>query len=269
MVTHPSSAYLQSACDAGLLYEFAGHPYVAGSYEDPVSGDLQYLVEYCDAGLLDVPDGVSGLFQELTARFLDPGWMRIRVRSAVRLPRPWEPAVTYLRFSGTPAVTHPDDIQVTIARAGDEHDLLVEEWLSRALCSGYAMQNRPVDATKVRATSSALLALTGRCSYVALVEGAAVGHLTLLDDAVDEVTAEEYVDLFDMLVEPGTHAPAARRGLVAAAASHAGSLSKALIGNVVHPQDASDVDQGQTVVDALCERGWQIDHVDWRRHHAG
>lgn len=260
-MTRQVGTYLDTARDAGLLHWLDGLPFVAGEFHDPISGDRQCLVEYCDPVLVGDPAGVDALRRRLVAQFPELTLVRVRVREPVVLPDPWERVVSYLKYRGpVGTVAAPG---VTVVPAAAEHDPLVEEWLCRAFLDGYSLQVRPARVDQIRARSREILASASRRSYVALASGTPIGHLTTLRDAVDEVTGEEYVDLVDMLVEPGPDASAARRVLVGVAAADAERVSAALLGTVVHPVGAGGSD-AHAIVDSLCDRGWQVDHVDWR-----
>lgn len=260
-MTQHLAKYLATAEAAGLLHHLNGLPYVAGRYVDPIGGDTQGLVEYCDAGILGDPASVDALWFRLTEQFPDLALLRVRVRSPIDLPPPWERAVTYVRHVGPTIPVAAPGVRVTAA--GTEHAALIEEWLTRAYLSGYRLQGRPAEEGAARARAKQILTAPERISYVALVDGVPVGHVTMLGGAVDEITGEEYIDLVDMLVEPGPQASVARHALVRSAVEHAERQSRPLLGTVVHPQ--ANGKRGQEIVERLCGEGWRVDHVDWRR----
>lgn len=255
--------YLRTARAADLVYSLHGKSYVAGLYCDPVSGENECLAEYCDADLLSVSEWSCDLGYRLVAQFSDAERVIVRSRSAASLSSPWRRMATYLSYRGGSLEGTRTDAAISISVAGPEHDAIIGEWLARALRDGYASQKRVAPDSRVRAIAGEILSAPDRRSYVALTHGTAVGHLTLLTDATDELTGAEFYDVIDLLVEPGQHARPAGAALVSAAAADAAVRHRPLVGNVTHPDESLDPDMGQSVLDALLAKGWHVDYVDW------
>src|SRR5438477_12161998 len=99
-------SYLDIAADSGVLRRLDGHPYVAGEYVDPASGERQFLVEYCDPAILADPAAIDALAASAAGGATH---MLLRVGpDAADLPPPWSAYQTYVRYAGPPAVA-PDD----------------------------------------------------------------------------------------------------------------------------------------------------------------
>ncbi|CDR10629.1 hypothetical protein [Streptomyces iranensis] len=258
--------YLRGAEEAGLLGRFAGSPYVAGSYEEPVRGELQYLVTYVDPDLA----ASCAWWAELPgiARTADPATRAVvaRVPSDHRPPTPWHRYLTYLSYHGAAAVPaeagdHAPDLPEVVP-ARPEHEGLIVAWLGVAL-SNAALCHGAEDARPQEDVLKSLLDHPGRASFVVLLDGAPAGHATVFCDERDDVTGEPIAELFDILVEaPPADRRRATMALVSAAARHAGARRLPLIGNVVHTL-TGEVDPGERVVAALRSQGWRPDHVMW------
>jgi hypothetical protein len=258
-----TETYITSAAEAGLLHYYAGSAYVADRWSDPISGDECCFVEYCDHRLVEDPAALRGLTASLTRQFPGAASIIVRLYSARSMPRRWQRSVTYVRHSFK-STKLSGDPSVAIEEAGEHYADAILEWLVRALSCGYQEQGRNVSAKQVRAAAEAVTAAPDRRSYISVVNDTAVGHLTVLTDAFDDMAGKQFMDLIDMLVEPGVHATAARAALVAVAADHAAQAQKALIGNVTHGTGVSSAARSQHVLKSLLENGWIVDHVDWR-----
>ena len=260
-----SDSYLRGAEESGLLGRFAGSRYVAGTYEEPVRSELQYLVTYCDPDLA----ARSAWWAELPAiaRAADPATQALvaRVPSGHRPPAAWRPYITYLSCdgdrgaagAGAPAQDLPE-----VVAALPEHDAAIGRWLGTALSNAAAAHGAERAQPEAGVVSS-LLDHPGRSSFVVLLDGSPAGHATVLCDEQDDVTGEPIAELFDILVEAR---PADRRrattALVAAAARYAASRRLPLIGNVVHTL-TGEADPGEQVVTSLMSQGWRRHHAMW------
>lgn len=252
--------YLRIARDADLLGLFQDRPYVAGTYRDPVTGQDACLVEYCHPDILR--ESAAEFAGMLLAQFSAVSQVLLRIRAGTTLPDPWQPLVTYVRYASPGGDTAPAAGPVAVIEGSPAHSGAVERWLVQAIRDAYASQQREAPEPAVRAAAREIISAPGRRSYLAMADGRAIGHLTILADSYDDVSGETYTDLVDMLVEPGDLARPARESLVRRAVADASRAGRALIGNVTHPLGA-DGAHGQRVLAALVSRGWRVDHADW------
>ncbi|MEU4212954.1 hypothetical protein AB0F13_23660 [Streptomyces sp. NPDC026206] len=267
-VPTPSPGYLAAAAEAGLLHRLHGHPFVAGEHHDPLLEERQLLVEFCaeellsDASWLEEVLDVAGLS---AARSV----VTVRAPAHIRFADPWQRHITYLRYSGRPAQDDQASSPLTIRPAdpGTDTDDLIR-WLAEALVGGSADHGVTAGPGAADTLAREFLDAPDRFSYVACREGRAVGHATLLCAAHDPVTARDYVDLVDVLVEESEEwRSAGTYALAAAAMAHAHRAGLPLIGHVVHPAPHIAAGQGDKIVASLVARGWAVDHVFWRRSH--
>jgi hypothetical protein len=263
-----TAAYLETARKAGLLAFLNDRPYVAGVYRDQISGVEECLVEYCDPSILQSRESFRELFIQLTDQFEAADRLTLRVRDEKDLPEPWAHAVSYLRYrpdmSGQEqreAGIH--DPYVIVEGTTETHSHYIEHCLLKALRDGYVCQSRPVNEHAALAAVRDVMQTAGRSSYVAIVNDEIVGHATMITTAHDEITGENYVDLVDILVDPGDFKNQVREALLAAAAEKAKTEGKALIGNVTHPAEEINPDEGSRIVNSLLLKGWEVDYVDW------
>lgn len=268
-----AAGYLAEAADSGLLRELHGHPYVVGTYHDPLADEVRGLVEFCDPRLVEDASRLDDLVVRLRQDCPEAVRLLLRVPGDLRLRPPWSPQITYLRYvggQGDHAGDHrpPDGCAVRPA-AGARELALVEEWLLRAFLRGYADQGAAAGAQAARGAVRETLEVPERVSFVAVPDGRPVGHATVCPGH-DTVTDRPYLDLVDILVDLDD-APARRSAsaaLTRAAIDHAHRLDLPLIGHVVHPDREVDPTQGERVVAALTARGWRTDHAFWRRDPA-
>jgi hypothetical protein len=251
--------YLRLVAEACLLDQLGGCRYVAGLYEDPISGEQSCFVEFCDSTLLTDPVLRDNFTTELSRRFPDVDGIIARAANDVELPPPWQRRITYVRYSGVER-----SLPSTVVLSNEALDLLVHGWLRQAIDHGYQIQGQSLDEEAARRAATQVLAATGRRSYVVFRNDAPVGHVTLLCEAADEVTGEDHVELYDALVEPcdDPDKPAMAQ-LVDAAVSVATSLQRPLVGNVVHPLGERDPSVRDRVLHSLLSRGWRVDHTMW------
>ncbi|MEW1750550.1 hypothetical protein ACIQU1_15230 [Streptomyces angustmyceticus] len=255
---HATTSYLQAAREADLLARASGLPYVVGVSTDPLSDEQRLLVEYADPELLSTDEARDTLWRALLADHHEVSALVVRAAGAVRLPPPWHRTLSYVRLTdeaGVPAAA--DGPRVTAAE--EEHRPLVAEWLVRAILHAAREQGQPADLAAAAAEADAVIDTPSRQSLLVWEDGEPVGHATVVARSRDEVTGLSYMDLVDILVEPAADGPAGRRALVAAVADLARAARLPLIGHVVHGLDGG----GDRVVDALCTRGWTVDHRYW------
>ncbi|MCW5250342.1 hypothetical protein [Streptomyces sp. SHP 1-2] len=275
--------YLAEAADAGLVEHADGRRYVAGAYVDPLSNERQLLVEYCDEELLAAPEWPARLVERASA--LDPAVAAVvlRVPGTVLLPEPWERTLSYVLHPADRTGPGPGDLTapgpgpadvgpevpglaIGPLAPGPEEDL-VTRWLTRAMVDGGADRGDAVDADAAARIAREFLDAPDRRTCVARLDGAAVGHATLLCDVRDEVTRRRAVELVDILVDIPD--PVRRGAVIAAltraALAHAHRLGLPLLGHVVHPATHVAAGHGERIVASLLTRGWNLDHVFWRR----
>lgn len=240
---------------------------VADRVQEPLSGESRCFVEYCDpAGYLP-QTALEETSRYLRATFPDVDALVLRVRGASQLPHPWRPLITYVRYAASdpvttrPVTTRPFDVTVREARACD--DAIVQHWIEAALTTGYACQASGVPGSSdISSVAGAILNTPGRVSLIGLVSGTPTGHATLLD-GFDDAAGRDYLDLFDVLVEPHEQRRVVQAALVAAAVERSRAAGRPLIGNVTHALHGPDEPNGQRVLAGLTSGGWQIDHADW------
>lgn len=260
-----SAEYLRTARDAGVLGHLDGRPFVAGLDYDEAGGERQCVVEYCHPQLLC--DGAERLAAVVSAQFPTAEVLVLRTPGDIRMPPPWLAHLTYVRFVGASPV--PPDATVatvTVSPADRRHDGPILGWLVRAF-EGYGDdQHHSGGPDEILAAARRVLDAPDRRSYVAVVDGVVVGHVTLLCDAYDDVAVGCHVELLDVLVDAEPPLRGAALGvLTAAAVAHANRLGLPMLGHVVHPTAEPDRARGEDVVRTLLERGWIVDHRYWRR----
>jgi hypothetical protein len=260
----PEESYLTAARRAGTYLQIGNIRLVAGHMCEPLTGESRCFVEYCDRKGYGSPEALARVCSVLMLKFPQAESLVLRARDGLCLPDPWRRMVTYVRHTGRGGCEHRQQ-EVCARRASAGDDELVRQWIIRALTDGYRMQDGHVlDPRDVRRAADDVLGAPGRVSILALAGGHPIGHVTLLD-GYDDAIGRPYVDLMDMLVEPGEHASAAREALAVAAADHARTAGVPLIGNVTHDVNDRGDAVGQRVLAGLMRRGaWIIDHVDWQ-----
>jgi hypothetical protein len=250
-----ASDYLARARDAGLLADFQGYCYVAGTYHDPVCDELELFVEYWDPVIAADDSSFRSFLRQLAAPTDGADALVMRARGAGELHGPMRLSVSYVMYQGE-AVRAAREDGVSVTRSRAEDDVRISEWLFRAFENGYAAQRHPFRADAAAEAVRQVMAAPDRRSYVARGDGQLLGHLTVRTAALDEVTAEEYVELVDTLVDPHPAAGTARSALVNAALVDAQHAGKPLVGNVTHPSPG--------VLESLLARGWTVHYADWR-----
>lgn len=251
-----TGGYLSQAREAGLLSDFGGCAYVAGTFHDPIGADEIFFVEYWDPTIGVDNSSFRSFLRHLAPQEDGVDALVMRMRGTTELPSPMQLSVSYMSYQG-PAESRGADLEgVIVSQSQAKDDAPISEWLFRALEDGYSAQQHRFRAPAARDTVQSLMEAPDRHSYVARSDGQLLGHLTMLTDAIDDVTAEEYIDLVDSLVDPHPNASAARSALVNAAIAYAHDAGKPLVGNVTHPSPG--------VVESLLARGWVVHHTDWR-----
>lgn len=256
-MSNVDGVYLVAAKEAGQLGEIEGLAYVAGSYVEPVTGEHQCFIEWADPRLLR-DETLSHLTATVAAAH--PGSRRVLLRAPAEyeLPQPWRKHLTYVHYAGTAQAPGAH-----VHRSTPVQDLLVAGWLVRAFTTAgesFGARTSPRDTSDL---ADAVLGAPDRESYVFSIDGTAVGHATMLCQARDPVSGEEFAELLDILVEPDFDVRGITRELVAACAVRAAHLNRRLIGNVVHPIDSAA--HGDTVVAALARSGWAVAYRYWQR----
>ncbi|MEU8461259.1 hypothetical protein [Streptomyces sp. NPDC029003] len=264
-----SGRYLADAAGAGLLHRVLGLPYVAGMHHDPLLDERRFLVEYADGELLADPVWLAGLADQALGEDPEAASVVVRAPASVVLGAPWQRELTYLYHPATdeaPRAGAEGAPGLRVRPAGPGEEQALADWLVRAMVHGSADLGATADPAVAGRLARECLAAPGRRSFVACLGGRAVGHATVLGEVEDEVTGRRAAELVDLLVDladgPRREAAAA---LTAAALAHARRLGLPLLGHVVHPPPRTDADPGARVVASLGRRGWEPDHVFWRR----
>lgn len=252
--------YLVAAKEAGQLGELEGLAYVAGSYVEPVTGEHQCFIEWADPRLLR-DDTLSHLTATVAAAHPRARRVLLRAPAGHELPPPWRKHLTYVHYEGTGGAANAPGAHVH--RSTPVQDLLVAGWLVRAFTTAGESFGARTSSQDASDLADAVLAGPDRESYVYSIAGTAVGHATMLCQARDPVSGEEFAELLDILVEPDFDVRGITRELVAACAVRAAHLGRRLIGNVVHPIDSAA--HGDKVVAALARSGWAVAYRYWQR----
>lgn len=258
-----SDEYLAEADEAGLLRTIGGHAYVAGPYTNPSTGVAHVLVEYCAPEIVREPAKLAALTEQLELSFGIDQPIVLRVDGAVELPEPWRQNLTYVRYVAPEPPAH-DGADCVIAPAAAEHLPQVTEWLVRALADAVEDARAEADLEGLRTLAKSIVEMPGRVSYVAVRDGVAVGHLTLNEDAWDDVRGASFVELLDSLVEEVPGKRQVLDALTAAAVGHAAGRGP-LVGHVVHGKGELVEKNAQRVVESLLRKGWVVDHRYWIR----
>ncbi|MGW2254928.1 GNAT family N-acetyltransferase [Kitasatospora sp. NPDC001660] len=267
-----SSDFLRGAGSEGLLRTVAGAECVYGAYHDPLTGDLRCLVEHAEPRLLrdlspllevvreEIPGCTAVLARTLPGQDVDP---RLR------------PFLTYLRHTGpigSGATVHDGtaprngaapggdvrtDGEVRVTGITDECADRVAEWLARALVDGTTDHGRACAPAAALDTARQTLDDPACRTFVAWLGPVPVGHATVNREASDDPSGVEFVDLLDVLVEPGARHTGAGRRLVRACAELAEAAGLPLVGNVVHPASPAGLVRSEGVVADLRSRGWE------------
>ncbi|MEU3648032.1 hypothetical protein AB0E59_31940 [Lentzea sp. NPDC034063] len=248
------SGYLAWARESGLLGDFRGLSYVADSYTDPLTGRRQVLVEHSEQALTEDADLLAAFTSELARRHPGATAALLRLAPEVVLPEPWRRQITYIRLD---VDAHPAGaLDVTRADAG--HDGLIRDWLVTAFEAACRETGQPV--ADALAVAENLLSQPDRVSLLVWNGDVPAGHVTLLCEARDEVTGEDFVELVDSLVESVVDVRQATTALSRAAADHATALGLPLYGNVVHDVSTGKADR---VLASLARLGWRPSHRFW------
>jgi hypothetical protein len=258
----PDETYVQQAVASGLVHKTGKVTLVADRLREPLSGESRCFIEYCDPAGYHSAEALQETIRYIRKAFTGVEAVVLRIRGGSKLPAPWRPLITYVRYAGpAPPAARTDNVAVRVAEESD-HDR-VRHWIEAALTAGYARQASEVPGQPgIRSAAEEILNAPGRISLVGMAGGEPIGHATLLD-GFDDVAGEEYVDLFDVLVEPHDQQRAVRAALVEAAVRRSRAVTRPLIGNVTHNLTGPDEPNGLRVLDGLVSHGWRIDQADW------
>ncbi|MFJ4319011.1 GNAT family N-acetyltransferase [Streptomyces lavendulae] len=250
-------AFLDAVGPAGMLLRVQGQDCVAGSYHDPVADETRCLVEYADQALLA---DLSPLLPVLRARYPECTSLLVRVLPGGEVDARLSPFLTYVRYAAEPDgpaadVAEPPILRVT--EVDDDCAPLVEEWMARAISDGASAQGGRPDPSVALDAARTLLAGAERTSFVAWLDGMAIGHATVRRDGYDDPSDTEFLELIDILVDSDAHRSAATRALVRACAELAGTTGLPLVGHVSHPLPGTGTDSGARIVAGLVSQGWQ------------
>jgi hypothetical protein len=246
-------SFLQAAAEAGLVHQLGPIGLVADEYLEPITGRRQCLVEHWWDDRADA--SVSSSAAYLIAA-LEDGWPQCDdalVRAGNALPG-LAPYLTYLSFLGEPANT--DDLPVIVASTPAELTA-VEEMLVAAFHAASEGRNWSASKEALHTAAREVMSRPSRVSFLVAGEVGVTGHATLLVDAHDDPSDQDYVELLDVLVKGADTSAVrrARRALVEHAKRLAHDMGRPLLGHVVH--ETSSLDRCARVVRSLRGAGWQ------------
>ncbi|NYT92310.1 hypothetical protein [Salinispora sp. H7-4] len=250
-MTAPHARYLSAAANSGLLHELDSLVLVAGTLTEPVTGETQCLVEYCDPGLVTDARRRRRLVRHLAERFPEADRAVVRVPAPQEPPSGWSPYLTYVRHGARPGTEALAQPPVRPAEPAD--DARIAKWMVQAFL---AAAGGSAPAERLAELAEQILAAPDRLSYLVGTRDEPAGHAILLLESHDQVTGEDFVELLDVLVEPATNR-AAREALVAVCVATAAAAGLPLVGHVVH---GADPGVGDRVVSSLTRKGWLVDH---------
>jgi hypothetical protein len=257
--------YLADCERAGLLDHHDGLPYVAGAFVDPAIGERQFFAEYCDPRLIAAKPDLDWLVSRTRAEEPDAELIVVRTAADAALPRPWNRHHTYVRHDGDLPAAAKKKVDVRIVPATAEHTDAVRGWLVQSFTEAAAERRRAADPKVLRDMADTVLAQEGRTTYVAVMDGRPIGHLTVRPGIEDEVTGRRFVELCDVLVEEASVRPAVIAALVPFALEFAVSRELPLLGQVHHPDEGLVPGKGDAILRGLLATGWVVDHAYWRR----
>lgn len=255
-----SAGFLRSARAAGLLRTVAGAECVYGAYREPLTGELRCLVEHAEPRLLRDLSPLLDLVREEV-----PGCAAVLARTLPRqdVDRRLRPFLTYLRRAGragdgaAPRDDRPTDGKIRVTGITDECAERVAEWLARAFVDGTADHGAACEPAAARDMARQTLDDPACRTFVAWLGPVPVGHATVNREAFDDPSGVDFVDLLDVLVEPGARHTGAGRRLVRACTELADAAGLPLVGNVVHPASPEGLLRSEGVVADLRSRGWE------------
>lgn len=257
--------YLADCEQAGLLDHHDGLPYVAGVFVDPSIGERQFFAEYCDSRLIAVDPDLGWLVSRARAEEPEAELIVVRTRPDAALPRPWSKHHTYVRHDGTLPTASSKKVDVRIVPATAAHTDAVRGWLVQAFTEAAVQRRRVADPKVLRDMADAVLAQEGRTTYVAVLDGRPIGHLTVRPGIEDEVTGRRFVEMCDVLVEEESVRSAVISALVPFALEFAVAHELPLLGQVHHPDEGLLPGRGEAILRGLLATGWVVDHAYWRR----
>jgi hypothetical protein len=258
----PSREYLAAAREAGLIHRIGAAECVLGAATG-ARGQQDCLVEYCPPSVWSSRATMAQL-AAVARELLGPvERMILRVPGTERPAGGPTPVVSYLWRADRPAT---DESSGQVSRADADDDRQVARWLTEALRGGYDDLAEPADPQVLAGAVEQLMGDPSRVSFVAPATGGVQGHATLLVDAEDELTGARYVELVDVLVEPGELQRTLRTLLTDAAVRYAADLGSPIVGNVSH--GAAGTAAGQRSWEVLAQlgrAGWQNWYTLWAR----
>ncbi|WP_330456139.1 nucleotidyltransferase family protein [Streptomyces sp. NBC_00820] len=270
--------FLTAAQRAGVRHSWGGFGYVGDRYTDALTGEVSYLVEHLDPGVLTAPEQLTAFADHVLGECPGADAVLLRVPGHHTPPDPWTRRLTYVVKSddsdaedsgaegGGPADSGVADSGVegsgvAVRAANDDDASDLARWLADAFQTGAGDQGHPVERGTALEQAAEVMAAPDRCSFVAHKDGVALGHATLLLDARDDVDGTTFVNLVDILIEGPAERRAATTALVRVCAEKAAAAGRPLIGNVIHHWSGG---RGDRVVGALTADGWRTHHEYWR-----
>jgi len=164
----------------------------------------------------------------------------------------------YIELTGTPP-RPPDDTRVRARWALSEDRTLVSDLLVEAFDDALRMRSQTAPEDAGRRQAEAVIDLPESKTLIAEVDGAAFGHVTLLDDQTDEVSDEKFIEFLDLFVIR-THPDrrAADALLVQRAHTYATEQGLNLVGHVVVREGGQGYEAD--IMDRVEQQGWSFRH---------
>jgi hypothetical protein len=226
---------------------------LAGYYRDPLLDRTSCLI--LDPGDLSGTDEILGFAR---VSYPDASVCLLRVDALESDLESFEDYLYYVRLDQDPVLSEEDPRISVRSATPEDRDFLVA-LLHEAFDDALKLREGQAPDGLAEQQAGAILDLEPSTSLIAEVDGAPIGHVTLLDDQVDEVTAEPFVEFLDMLVLPGHEARrAAQAELIRHARDFAVGRELPLLGHVVVRPGGQDYDQ--VLLDRLQRQGWQFSH---------
>jgi hypothetical protein len=235
---------------------------VAGEYFEPLRQQQCVLVEQAPAARLAAADATGWLTSWARVNFPDAQLIIVRNEELTFHLHGFDDYSYYMVLEGDPvSAEQTGDIAVRPADPVQDRDK-VSFWLVQAFEDALEMRSEKGPEGAAEAQSDAVLDDRQSRSFLAAHGGVDIGHVTLLDDQLDDLTGIEYTELLDVLVErkhPRRHA--AEAALVQHAWQCAKDAGKPLLGHiVVRDKTCHCAGVEQTILDRLRTRGWKYSH---------
>lgn len=228
---------------------------LAGYYKDPLLGRECCLILDWD-GVFD-GDTIRGFAKDA---YPDADVCLVRSADVEASLEGFEDQLYYIELSPDAQLAVSKETDLVSVRPSSEVDKdFVLSLLVEAFEDALELRRTPAPDGAAASHAISILDRPDAVSFVAEYEGQRIGHVLLLDDQVDDVTGEHFVEFLDILVPRGAPArTAAKHELTLASHNFARSRGKALIGHVVARPDGDDYDR--VLLNSLAAAGWATSH---------